>query len=182
MPNPFVRLPGNLSREQDADKGAIVPVPEEYEGFNLPYRGIETHGVEPNAEPREFQGYAEGREVEYESPQPPTDVVPVRIVETGNTRELRKSRFYHEYATVNNARPVVGFDDSRSKVTIRNLGATRVWIGDSAETASTMHGTPLDEHEKLESTTQDTLFALSGHAADSMELSIMVEYSIALPK
>jgi hypothetical protein len=178
MPNPLIRsIPLNTSKEPQ--RQGIEPVPEEYEGDNNPYRGIETHGVEPTVEPREVPGHGQGRMVTYEAPEPEPEPIPVVIRQMGG-RELRRSRVYRAYATASAPAQIVGRDDNRSKVKIKNLGASDVYIGDSSTTANAMHSWPLAQGEDYESNTQDTLYAMSSHASDSMQVSVMIEYSVEL--
>lgn len=176
MRNPLLLVPRNQSRETDTNKGAIEPVPESYEGTNNPYRGIEAHGVDPTETPRDPVGWAEGVPVVYEDEQQPTEVVPVEIV--SGTRELKRVRFFHAYATTPDAKQVVGLDESRSKVSIKNLGASTVYIGNEAVTAGLMHGWPLAQNESKEFTDQDELYAWSSHATDAMPLAVIVEYAV----
>lgn len=182
MPNPLLNaLPRNISRRTPADV-RIEPVPEEYEGDNNPYRGIESHGVEPTADPRPVPGHSEGRPVVYDAPQEEPEPLPV-VIRSEHGRELRRSRFYHEYASPNttNPRRIVSDDDGRTKVTIQNISDEDVWIGDTAETANSVHGWRLrnlvtSPHIVFESTTQKSLYALST-TADQKELAIVVEYA-----
>lgn len=178
MPSPF-HFPMNTSRRTDTDREPLAPVPEEYEGFNNPYRGTEPHGVEPTVEPSPVPGHASGRIVEYDEPLPEPEPVPVVVVNTG-ARELRRNRFYQPRANVGAASQLVGRDEQRITVKLKNMGASTVYISDDQSTANANHGWPLDQNEVYESDTQDELWALSSHATDPMPVAVSVLYAAEL--
>lgn len=181
MRNPLMSLQRNTSKEEITHPVPEEPVLEEYAGVNHPYRGIEEHGV-----PDVVQAYTSPRStVErgtnmVSEPLPPEpNPVPVRIVQSGG-RERRMSRFYREFATAIRPRSVVGADEQRTKVTVKNLGAEDVYIGHDSGSATAMMGWPLAQNGTIESSTQDELWAMSSHATDDMQLSVHVEYSVNL--
>lgn len=178
MPSPFNRFPANMSKNPPKDR-AIEPTPESYEGYNNPYRGTEMHGVEPTDDPRPVPGYGSGRTVEYDPPLPEPEPIPVVVVHTG-ARELRRSRIYQSSANVGAPTQIVGRDESRILVKLKNLGASVVWIGHDDNIANAQHGWPLAENETYESPTQDTLYALSSHVSDPMNVSVTVVYGAEL--
>lgn len=180
MPNPLLSARPRVTSKPPPSDLAVTPVPEEYEGDNNPYRGTQQHGVEPTADPRPTPGWSEGRPVMYDPPMEEPEPLPV-VIRSQHGRELRRSRHTHTYAPANTANPrqVVGRDEDRTKVIIINLSSQRVWVGDTPETATSMHGWPLeaDAANTYESTTQDALYALSSDASQH-ELAVRVEYSV----
>lgn len=179
MPNPFARLhPQNLSKNPPRDR-VIDPVPEKYEGYNNPYRGTEMHGVEPTEDPRATPDHSSGRDVVYDEPLPEPEPIPV-VVRTTGGREFRRSRIFQGKANARNPSRVVGKDESRIKVKLKNLGASVVYVGNNDTTANVNEGWPLAQNEVYESETQDELFALSSHAADPMTVAVTVIYSAEL--
>ena len=109
---------------------AIVPVPEDYEGTNFPYRGVGNHGVEPtpgvdpeayydrtsyDMNPDKFESIPAEKE---------PDPVPVRIV-----NENARERYNFRTGTMQllpNADPVELFarNDNRSLVRLRVPGTS----------------------------------------------------------
>lgn len=179
MPSPF-HFPMNQSRRHMADdREPVPPIPEAYEGDNNPYRGTEAHGVAPTVEPRPVPGHASGRVVEFDPPLPEPEPIPVVVVNTG-ARELRRSRFYQPRANILNPTQLVGRDEQRITVKVKNLGATTIYISDDASTANAQHGWPLAQNEVFEQDTQDELWALSTHATDPMPVAVTVLYAVEL--
>lgn len=179
MRNPLSRaLPMNLGTRQP-DNRSIPPVPEGRDDINFPYRGQEKHGVEPTALPYDTPGHGAGREVPFEEPAPEPDPIPV-VIRTMGGRELRKSRFYQSVAPAGKAVQLVGRDESRIMLRVKNLGASNIYIGDLDTTANANEGWPLAQNGVLEIETQDTLYATSSHATDGMRVAVSVVYSLEL--
>lgn len=179
MPNIFGRRPGVVSDPAQVNREPIPPVPESHEGYNIPYRGTELHGVAPDTEPRPVPGHASGRDVVYDEPLPDPDPIPVVIVNTGS-RELRRSRIYQSSANVGAPTQIVGRDERRIIAKVKNLGASDVYIGHDDNVANANHGWPLAQNEVYESETQDTLYAWSSHATDVMPVAVTVIYAAEL--
>lgn len=180
MPNPILSMrPRNTGRRPDKEEMDIEPVPEHYEGYNNPYRGTELHGVEPNTEPRPVPSHASVVDTEYDPPIPEPDPIPVRIVTTGG-RELRRSRIYQGKANAGNCNQILGRDEQRYKVKLKNLGTSVVYVGNNDSTANANHGWPLAQDEVFESETQDELWVLSSHATDAMTVAVSVVYGVEL--
>lgn len=179
MPSPF-HFPMNQSRRHMADnREPLPPVPEAYEGDNNPYRGTEAHGVAPTVEPRPVPGHASGRVVEFDPPLPEPEPTPVVVVNTG-ARELRRSRIFTSRAGTPAPVQLVGREEERITVKIKNVGASTVYIADEAATANANHGWPLAQNEVYESDTQDELWAFSSHATDVMPVAVSVLYAVEL--
>jgi len=179
MPSPFHRFPFNTSKRAATDREPIEPVPEHYEGYNNPYRGTELHGVEPTDDPRPVPGHASGRGVEYDPPLPEPEPIPVVLRNEGGL-ELRRSRIYQGKANALQSNQLVGRDDTRLKVRLKNLGTSVVYIGNRNDTAHPNHGWPLAQNELFESETQDELWAISSHATDPMTVAVHVVYGAEL--
>lgn len=180
MPNPILSmLPKNTGRRPQKEEMDIEPVPEHYAGLNFPYRGTETHGVPPTVEPRPVPSHAEVVETEFNPPLPEPEPIPVRVVTTGG-RELRRSRIFQGKANAGRCNQIVGRDDLRYKVKLKNLGTSNVFVGNKDSTANANEGWPLAQNEVFESETQDELWVLSSHATDAMTVAVSVVYGAEL--
>lgn len=94
MPSMFGNKQKNTGT-QPLEKNAVVPVPESYAGDNIPYRGMEQHGVtahEHFTEPTEH--YARGAATldVYHDVKPEVEPIPVRVVGQGGS--MLASRIY----------------------------------------------------------------------------------------
>lgn len=178
MPSPFTRLQAVTSKRPPKPQ-AIEPVPERYAGENNPYRGTEAHGIVDDTEPLEPMDYAEGRPAVYDEPIEEPEPVPVMVVNRAG-RERRRCRNFRAYATVGLSAQIVGQDESRTKVRIKNLGASDIYIGENAQSSDAISGWTLAQNEVYESFTQEELYARSSHATDSMQVSVHVEYAVSL--
>lgn len=169
MPSPFLRTQQNRSRQSDADRPvAIAPIPEEYEGDNIPYRGVVNHGVAVDESWRntseDMPVDPDGRLVDvYDAEETAPDPIPVYIVNRSSS-ERRAFRVVIAYAGQQPA-TVVGQDDSRSKVTIRNtnVGAT-VYIAERPESANVAFGWPLTEGQTYVSESQEAIYVYADSA------------------
>lgn len=133
--NPFVKTgPQNLSKEDTTVKRGIPPVPEDYAGYNLPYRGIETHGVEPNAEPQRTPGYEEGRPTVYEAVPQDQEPVPVRIVQEESDEQPKFSTARTHVVAGRQPMQLLGRDEDRYRLLIANRSVDKhVYIGAKSE-------------------------------------------------
>lgn len=182
MPNPFLRLPGSQSKTDVDRPTALTPVPERVAGDVFAYRGMETHGVEPNAEyaaPQDFHDELDETQQYEEEPEPEAPV-PVYIVQNGG-RELRRFRVTRVLtgAVGTNAIQVVGGGPLRRKTTIVNTHATDlVYIGNDMATASPMHGFPLPAGGTFETDSNDTAVWAISSTANAVQLAVKTEYSV----
>jgi hypothetical protein len=144
----------------------------------FPYRGTESHGVEPTARPRAVPGHEEARDVPLDPPEDEPEPIPV-VIRSSPGRQRRYCRTFRDYATVGNARQLVGNDDNRITVKVKNMGLQPIYVGNSAETANAMHGWELVVGETFESATQGTLYASSSDAVEH-GVAIHVEYFVDL--
>jgi hypothetical protein len=127
------KLPGQAdSRSREPER--VQPVPEQYEGVNFPYRGIETHGVpvpeNVKYDTREF-AYPEEEPETPESALPEPDPVLVRVVD----RSARERYVWRcsQFTVTEQAQQILGRHDKRRNVRIRNQGGAdggaSVYIG-----------------------------------------------------
>lgn len=184
MPRIFNR-PMSTSKT-DVDRPiAIEPVPERVQGPVFPYRGMETHGVAPNADwrdPEQYDGYERGVEVDTEPVEPEPDPIPVYIVQQGG-REIRRTLIGRSFATGTTkgggASNVVGArfqGHTRRSAKVKNLDTTTVYIGTSQETATAMHGWPLAQNEVWETSGEESIWA-SGTSPNESPLAVTVEWT-----
>ena len=109
-----------ISQMGDSQVEAIEPMPENYVGDSIPYRGVVNHGVpvsEPFLNTDELED-AENPPVEYVPPVEPPEPVPVRIV-TEASRERRYWRAYGFQVATTSTR-IVSRNDFRRRLVIKN--------------------------------------------------------------
>lgn len=108
---------------------AVEPVTEGRTGPNFPYRGAETHGVDPRNDPwtRTTETLAEVPPV---FDEPPASITPIPvIIHSSSSAEINT---WHATQVPVNIQPaqIVGRDPQRRSVTLRNLSGTNtVYIG-----------------------------------------------------
>lgn len=155
-----------------------TPVPSETSAYiNFPYRGIQTHGVDPTVVPVPAdEDIAGGKVVSNYNAEPEIAVtpVPVRIVDTA-AAEFQRWRAYQAFATVN-PRLIVNRQENRKKTTIKNLHtADPVWLGPDVSVSS-LNGFRLDFGQTFTLDGEAEVYAIRGGAND-VALSVAVEYS-----
>jgi hypothetical protein len=110
----------------------VVPAPDRYGGVNFPYRGQQTHGVEPTdtavGSPDDWEGGAV--EIAYETPENEVVPVPVRIV-SGAATEYRHFQTYQATVT-DQPLMVVGQKLGRTTATVTVVGGAIVYLGPSS--------------------------------------------------
>jgi hypothetical protein len=167
----------NTSHDEMTDRQPVQPMMETYEGDNNPYRGIETHGVAPNARPMSVPGFAGEVEVDYEDVAAEQEAVPVRIVNT-SSKQIRGLRAFREYADPTRPpRMVLGYDPQRTKAKIKNITADNVLIGGSEQEAHLIGGYVVAQNEVFETTCDQPVYVQTTHAANVATLCVMVEYT-----
>lgn len=147
MPNPIIgRIVSNRWAPNRSEP--IPPVPEKYAGDNLPYRGIEQHGVSVDEnwrDPADDMAIGpDGRLVDvYEHDAPEPEPVPVRIVGTDSAERpaFRTMRMHLD----TNAGPtlLLGKDSRRQSVFIRNDTATKTLVVGYSPDSLNMFGFPV---------------------------------------
>lgn len=181
MPNPFMRL-GKAQSREPVDRSIPVPVepvPETVAGPVFAYRGMETHGVEPGGPYRDPIDYDSRGVVVYEDEEEQPDPIPVYVVNQG-AREIRDWRTIRTYAATQgqSAKLVINDDYQsrrRSKVTVKNMDVSPVYIGHDQTSASPAFGFILGAGEKIDLNAQSQIWAV-GTAAYDAPLAVIVEY------
>lgn len=184
MPSPFTRLPKSQSKDSDRPV-AVTPVPERVKGHVFAYRGMETHGVDPNnsnTNPDDYGWMEEQRGVIYnDEPAPdPIDPIPVIVVQ-GAGRELRRFRVTRVTADAltgtnpGSAKAMLGRDPLRRSVIIKNTSADPVYIGHDQQSASAMHGYPLAQNETLTLNGIEPFYAQAS-AGNPCVLALYIDY------
>lgn len=181
MPNPFIRLGGQVqSKPVDDRPEATPPVPEHYVGTNNPYRGIEDHGVKPNNDPSPTGAWADNHEgftyVKEDPAQAPIDVHVVNLY----ARELRKCRVHVMSVNGSRTQQFVGRNEARQSITFRNNDAAlSVFIGITISMNTALNGFELKPGQDLTLFTEDELFVL-GTAVDPLvqRVQAIEQYSV----
>lgn len=185
VPSPFVR--GRVVTSKPVDRPTpIAPVPEDYAGDNVPYRGVVDHGapVDDNFRDPEtdMPVRPDGRLVDvYEHEETHHEPIPVYIVNR-SSRERRTFRSVTAYAGGTNfgARQILGQDETRTRATIRNnsLGVD-LWISDTAAGATDYSGYLIKQDETYTTESQEPIYAWVNNA-DGMRVPIAVECRVSL--
>lgn len=179
MPNPFLRRQAATSKTDVDRPVAVEPIPERVAGHVFAYRGMETHGVDPNndAHDPEDYGYMQrGVYVDYEPEETGPEPIPVIIVQRGG-KERKRFRTVRSSAAGSGDNPscILGRDEFRRKVTIRNAGTDQVFIGHEAAAAVAMHGYPLSANESISIEAWAAVYAQSA-TANVVPIAMLVEY------
>lgn len=186
MPSPFLRA--RLATSKPVDRPTpIAPVPEEYAGDNLPYRGINNHGVDGSEDWRETSEDAplrsDGRLIDvYEHDQPEPEPIPVYLVNR-SSRERRAFRTITGYAggtDYGRARQLFGQDETRTRITIKvPTGGQTIWLSDDAGNANAASGYPVAAGETYVTESQEPIYATVAQAGDQL-VCLAVEYRVSL--
>ena len=172
MPNPLLRMPYRPSKTNTDRPHEIAPEVEHVSGDNNPYRGLEPHGVEPNAKPHDPNTYGvdpnnpnQGHIVNLEEPPVIPEPVPVRVVNTykEELRRLGTDRFNLDFTAATNpaARPaeLCGRSTDRATVRIRNCDAANIVLVAGTREDIAMKGFPIYPGQEVSLETEDPLFA-----------------------
>lgn len=167
---------------------AIPPVPEEYEGTNYPYRGIESHGVAetPGVDPEEYYehdkwdaGPAHPASLEAEKEPDP---VKVKVVNE-TARERFAFRAFQFPANGLTAQQFLGRNDKRSVVKIKLVtgGSTNVIVGHDNGVKPTT-GYIIQPGQETSIRTTEELFCIAdkGGATDYVTFHVLEEVSVEL--
>jgi hypothetical protein len=161
----------------------IEPAPDRYGGVNFPYRGQQTHGVEPTetavGSPEDYEGGTV--EVAYPTTEPEIPPVPVRIVETDTGHEFTQWRAIQAFAS-GAPSMVVSRKEGRDRVTVKNISTgtdVDVWIGPDSN-VSKMSGFLLTgEGDSVTLQTEAEVWAISDDPIKVIQLCIVSEFSTA---
>lgn len=164
----------------------VKPVPEHYDGENFPYRGTQTHGVQPpsDVDPGEYyenSAQDDGTELEdipYVAPEEEPEPVPVRIVQ--KTARERLDWRAVRYSVTDQAQQILGRHEKRKSVRIRVHGDTdAIYIGnDSGLRTYTGYMVPAGTELFPISSTED-VWAIAD-SGKTVEISIMYEFGVEL--
>lgn len=168
----------------------VAPVPEHYEGSNIPYRGTETHGVpipkDAEYDSREFEFKQDETKPGY-LPDPDDaihDPIPVRLVQGDSKRERLDWRALRYRVTDQGAR-ILNRHEKRKNVRIKvhfqtdGLDSKPVYLGNDSMVAP-YTGFQLDRGETLFpfDSTED-VWAIC-NPGESVEISIMYTFGVEL--
>lgn len=156
MPSPFLRAQQAISKKVNRPE-PITPVAESYAGDNVPYRGVNDHGVTVADDWRDphddMSVRPDGRLVDvYEHDQPEPEPIPVYLV-TDDAREdpvFRTQRFTLLAGSV--PMRVLGKDNRRTRVRITNFKAGIRLLVCSSQSDILINGYPLIGTDSLEIT------------------------------
>jgi hypothetical protein len=157
----------------------VRPVMDRVAGVNFPYRGSETHGVDPtdsvDIDPEEAD-YGTTVAVPLEPETEDIEPVPVRIV-SASSKELRTFRVIREYCRGNEpARRIIGQDENRTTVRIKNLHASDLlYISDMGFNDVGM-GYPIAGGQELEVSAETAIYAKAS-AANDISIAMFVEWT-----
>lgn len=157
-----------LSRQKvtstDPQDHRVDPVPEAYAGQNWPYRGIETHGVDPNNKPDDMPGFDGTIPVELVVKDPPPDPIPVKIVGEGGRQitDWTTSTF----TVFGNAIRILDADRNgrRKTALIKNLGPNTAYLGPSSESATGFMAWKLTPGDSLSTNVDTDVYAVAAAA------------------
>lgn len=168
---------------QETDEGpapgtAIKPLMEEYEGRNFPYRGTETHGVDPLYDVQPSPDKWEGGSVTVDMDkleQEPEKVIPVRVVNEGS-REIKEWRSYRVYAT-SRASILVGKFDARISFTLKNLSQDKtLYVGGDLQ-VSTGQGYPVPAGGTFTVESDTEVWGIAEDTTD-IDVAVYVVYAV----
>lgn len=182
----FRQRPG-MQKSPDRPE-AVTPVPEEYEGTNFPYRGIENHGVAPTVgvNPEDYydhdQWTAGPEKIDSEPPDPEPDPVKVKIVNE-TARERFAFRTYQFLAEGERAHQFIGRNDKRSTVRIKVEAAatTGVLVGTDPG-IDFITGYLVEAGQELVVRTTEEMYCLAtkGSAGAFQAFYVLEEFSVEL--
>lgn len=126
---------------EEAEIRPIAPEPEAYVGENLPYRGVQPHGVPMEQDFVDLDEEAEevNPPVEYETPSEPPEPVPVRIIQEFR-KELKRWRTT-QWGVGNMPVMVAGRSSTRRRIIVSNPTPERVvYVGHAPHLANATYG------------------------------------------
>ena len=180
----------NMTQMGDSQVEAIAPVPENYVGDNIPYRGVVNHGVpvdEPFIETDELEE-EENPPTEYVPPVDEQDPVPVKIVqETSRERVYWRANGY-TIGTIPIC--VLSRNDRRKRAEIRNVigiagGATTLHVAHSQDKVGWTFGNPEFDNIIVGSGGQpivlystEAVWVSSDSDSEPTRISVIEEYAV----
>lgn len=175
----------NFSVPQDNFPPAEIPHPvrplKRTGGWVFPGRGMEAHGVDPNSSPPDPTPDVFNEELVHPAEQLPpersTVPVPVRIVAEGS-RESKEWRTFAE-SVGSDVRQIVGRNENRTHLIIKNSGTVKIWIGPDNR-VSKLSAWPLDANETLSLEAYGAIYGVSDDGTEQ-PVSVVQEYVIEKP-
>lgn len=164
------------------DQSAEKPVPERFAGAVMPGgRGMEQHGVPFSGAPDLVDETEMGDPLDVPEPKPEPDPIPVRIVSEAG-RERRMFRILRHVATRTDATQVVGQNENRTKLKVRNIGPEAAWVAAEQHMANSVFGFPLAVGAEFETTGEGALWARTDPSAatDVAQLAVFHEYAVGV--
>jgi hypothetical protein len=177
MPNRYSQQPGQATAPDE--RQPYTPVPDDYEGDNNPYRGLQNHGVEPSGKPYEVPGFEDATPVVFEITEPEPEPVPVRIVnsETGS-RQMRKWAVSALPITEGQPHQLAGRDLRRTSLILHNSGPDTVYVTPD-NNAATYIAMPIGVDDTFRLETQDDVWAIV-EAGSEATVIVSTEYTVEL--
>lgn len=184
----YRQLTGMMKPPNRPDR--VAPVPEHYEGENVPYRGTQTHGVaipkDAEYESREFEFKQDDTKIAY-LPDPDDsieDPIAVRIVQ-GDSRRERLDWRPARYRVTDQGQRILNRHEKRRDVRIKvhfqtdGVDSKPVYLGNDAG-VQPYTGYQLDRGETLTpfNSTED-VWAIC-NPGESVEVSIMYTFGVEI--
>jgi hypothetical protein len=153
-----------------------APVEEHVHGYVNPYRGLESHGVEPKEHWVDVpEDDDELREYHEEKPEP--DPIAVRVVSAGS-EQLKLWNVRREIAiTGGGSNRILGQDKTRTKAYIKNIGTAAIYISPDPISNSQL-GYPIAANVEFIYDQQGDVWAMTDDAANQ-PIALLVEYAVA---
>lgn len=180
MPNPFVRRQAATSKVDVDRPVSLEPVLERVQGTVFPYRGMEQHGVSPNADwrdPEEYDGYERGVEVDTEPPTVEPDPIPVRIV----YEESRETIAFTgtQYTVLAQKTVTIPRDKNRRALRIVNINAfSNIYISSADGSSGSFTGFPLRPGAELPINSTRAVYIFNAEAVNSIQIGVYYEYAV----
>jgi len=169
-------------RENDDPSASetVTPDPDNIAGEVFAYRGMETHGIESETRFDDVEGHSDTVPVEFEEVPEGIEPIPV-IVVNESRREIREWGVNRTYANANTngANRIVGRDDKRTALRIRNIHASvTVWVAPEPHLATPDFGYPIPFETEfvLDDATQD-IWAMSADG-NVCPIAVVFEYIV----
>jgi hypothetical protein len=174
------RQTNGMQPSREREHQIVQPVAEEYAGQNFPYRGVESHGVQPTVDPAEYaDAWDEGTKVVAVSADDGEPPEPVRVIVVNKAaREIKDWRPIRVSVGPNGGN-VLSRNDQRTSARIQNISTDKTCYLSNDSGVSTYTGHPLGPGQVLDLQTTQDVFAISG-TQDQVELSIVVQHTITV--
>lgn len=169
-----------MATPKDGDKDRpkpLKPEMEHYAGENIPYRGVEDHGVTAHTKPHDVPDFTEESPgVVYLKPVDEMDPIPVRVV-TAGSQEWKRWRVDSYDIPMGTAVQVAGRNERRYRISIRNQTASGFfYIAPVQEQANLTFGYGVTSRQEISLTSTEPVWVY----ADSVDsiCNILEEYSV----